>query len=321
MNTFGHLYRLTSFGESHGLAMGGVVDGMPAGVAIDLAQLQQFVARRRPNARHEGDEVQVLSGLYQGKTLGTPIGFVVPNTDAHSQDYATLEHLYRPNHADLTYQLKYGHRDPRGGGRASARETVARVVAGGLALQVLNLLGITITATASYVGGSSDHHDDGQPETYGGIVACRIEGVPVGLGEPVAGKLHAELAAAMMSIPAAHGFDYGLGWDFAFSRGSAVLDTFVPRPDGTIGTATNHSGGVQGGISNGQPITLRVAFKPVATIVGREIATVDDCGQPTTFVPQGRHDIQVVQRALPIVEAMAAMVILDHYLLNRTARL
>ena len=332
MNTFGKILTLTTFGESHGPAMGGVLDGMPAGVDIDIDVLQCFVDRRRTgqttgsSRRDEQDRVEVLSGIWQGKTLGTPIGFVVHNTDARSEDYEELKDVYRPNHADFTWQAKYGIRDPRGGGRASARETVARVVAGGIALQALASLGITIETqivgprlgVAAMEQACADVQREG--DTLGGIISCTIKGVPAGLGEPVFGKLHAQLAAAMMSIPSVHGFEYGDGFEMASKRGSEVIDVFEKRPDGSIGTATNHSGGIQGGISNGEDITMRIAFKPVPTLM-RPVGTVDRDGNSVTLQPRGRHDVCVVPRALPIVEAMAALVILDHYLLNKTCHL
>jgi chorismate synthase len=306
-------------------------------VKIDLEALQRFVDRRRTgqttgsSSRDEKDRVEVLSGIWQGETLGTPIGFVVRNTDAHSEDYKELTSVYRPNHADFTWHAKYGIRDPRGGGRASARETVARVVAGGIALQALATMGITIEASISSLG---HHSRDAKScvstdelerviaagDTLGGIVSCTVKGVPAGLGEPVFGKLHAQLAAAMMSIPSVHGFEYGDGFEMAAKRGSEVMDVFEKRPDGSIGTVTNHSGGIQGGISNGEEITMRIAFKPVPTLM-RPIDTVDRDGNAVTLQPCGRHDVCVVPRALPIVEAMAALVILDAYLLKKTNRL
>ncbi len=333
MNTIGKILTLTTFGESHGPAMGGVLDGMPAGVDIDLDLLQCFVDRRRTgqhmgsSMRGEKDRVEVLSGIWQGKTLGTPIGFVVRNTDARSADYEEIARCYRPNHADYTWDAKYGIRDPRGGGRASARETVARVVAGGIAVQALNRLGISIEAHVVQVGPRlgvaaeeqerlvAEAAKDG--DTLGGIIECVVRGVPAGLGEPLFGKLHAQLAAAMMSIPSVHGFEYGDGFDMASKRGSDVMDLFVKREDGSIGTATNHSGGIQGGISNGEDITMRIAFKPVPTLM-RPVATVDREGNPMTLQPRGRHDACVLPRALPIVEAMAALVILDNYLIKKT---
>ena len=333
MNTIGKILTLTTFGESHGPAMGGILDGMPAGVDIDLDALQRFVDRRRTghtvgsSTRDERDRVEVLSGIWQGKTLGTPIGFIVRNTDARSSDYDEIARCYRPNHADYTWQAKYGIRDPRGGGRASARETVARVVAGGIAVQALDRLGITVEACIVQVGPHfgvtaeeqqrliAEAAKDG--DTLGGIIECVVRGVPAGLGEPLFGKLHAQLAAAMMSIPSVHGFEYGDGFDMAARRGSEVMDLFEKRDDGTIGTVTNHSGGIQGGISNGEDIVMRIAFKPVPTLM-RDLPAVDRDGNPVTLPPRGRHDACVLPRALPIVEAMAALVILDNHLIKKT---
>ena len=331
MNTIGKILTLTTFGESHGPAMGGVIDGMPAGVEIDMEQLQRFVDRRRTaqsvgsSTRDEKDRVEVLSGIWQGKTLGTPIGFVIRNTDARSADYDEIARCYRPNHADYTWEAKYGLRDPRGGGRASARETVARVVAGGMAIQALETLGITTMAHIVQVGPRLDVADmdeaiqeaakDG--DTLGGIIECVIKGVPAGLGEPLFGKLHAQLAAAMMSIPSVHGFEYGDGFDMAAKKGSEMMDHFVKRDDGSISTVTNHSGAIQGGISNGEDIVMRIAFKPVPTLM-RPVPTIDLEGNPVTLQPRGRHDACVLQRALPIVESMAALVILDNYLMRKT---
>ncbi len=323
MNMIGKILTLSTFGESHGPAMGGVLDGVPAGVDIDLEALQRFVDRRRPgqtvgvSSRGEQDRVEVLSGIWQGKTLGTPIGFIVRNTDARSEDYEPLARCFRPNHADYTWQVKYGIRDPRGGGRASARETVARVVAGGIALQVLGRLGITIEAVARAADAATLQRVMADGDTLGGIIECVVHGVPAGLGEPVYGKLHAQLAAAMMSIPSVHGFEYGDGFEMAAKRGSEVMDAFEKRADGSIGTVTNHSGGIQGGISNGEDIVMRVAFKPVPTLM-RDIPTVDLDGNPVTLPPRGRHDVCVVPRAVPVVEAMAALVILDNYLIKKT---
>lgn len=358
MNTFGRIYRLTSFGESHGKAIGGIIDGMPSGVEIDLSEVQRQLDRRRPGqseivtGRQESDRVEILSGVFEGKTQGTPIGFTINNADQHSNDYDSMRHCFRPSHADLTYQLKYGVRDHRGGGRSSARETAARVVAGAFALQVLNKSGITIEAYTSQVGPislDSDYHKldlsltdsnavrcpdpatamrmeqlikevkaDG--DTIGGVVSCVIKGVPAGLGEPVFGKLHARLADAMMSINAAKGFEYGMGFAGVALRGSEAVDTFITDQNGNIRTATNYSGGIQGGISNGEDIYFRVAFKPVATLL-RDVETVNDSGESTVLKARGRHDPCVVPRAVPIVEAMAAMVILDAILLNRTTHL
>ena len=323
MNTLGKILTLTTFGESHGPAMGGVLDGMPAGVDIDLDALQRFVDRRRTgqtagsSTRDEQDRVEVLSGIWQGKTLGTPIGFIVRNTDARSADYDDIARCYRPNHADFTWEKKYGLRDPRGGGRASARETVARVVAGGIAIQALNKLGITIEAAACPLDTAELQRAMAEGDTLGGIIECTVKGAPAGLGEPLFGKLHAQLAAAMMSIPSVHGFEYGDGFELAAKRGSEVMDLFERRADGSIGTLTNHSGGIQGGISNGEDIVMRIAFKPVPTLM-REVPTVDRDGNPVTLQPRGRHDVCVVPRAVPIVEAMAALVILDNYLIKKT---
>ena len=333
MNTIGKILTLTTFGESHGPAMGGVLDGMPAGVDIDMDALQRFVDRRRTgqtagsSSRAEQDRVEVLSGIWQGKTLGTPIGFIVRNTDARSADYEEIAHCYRPNHADYTWQAKYGIRDPRGGGRASARETVARVIAGGIAIQALERLGITVEACIVQVGPHFGVTDEEQQrlvaevakdgDTLGGIIECVVRGVPAGLGEPLFGKLHAQMAAAMMSIPSVHGFEYGDGFDMATRRGSEVMDEFGRREDGTIGTVTNHSGGIQGGISNGEDIVMRIAFKPVPTLM-RLLPAIDRDGNPVILQPRGRHDACVLPRALPIVEAMAALVILDNHLIKKT---
>jgi len=330
MNTIGSILTLTTFGESHGPAIGGVIDGVPAGVDIDLDELQHFVDRRRSgcypgsSSRDEKDRVEVLSGLWKGRTLGSPIGFIVRNTDARSGDYEAIAQCYRPNHADYTWEAKYGIRDPRGGGRASARETVARVVAGAIAIQVLKPLGITVEASVYTSGDATPCVTTGEVEravadgdTLGGIISCVVRGVPAGLGEPVFGKLHAQLAAAMMSIPSVHGFEYGDGFDMAAKRGREVMDVFERRQDGTIGTVTNHSGGIQGGISNGEDINMRIAFKPVPTLM-RPMPTIDREGNPVSLQPRGRHDAWVLPRALPIVEAMAALVILDNYLIRRT---
>lgn len=358
MNSFGTLFRLTTFGESHGPAIGGVIDGMPAGFEIDLDEIQHQLDRRRPGqsaivtARKESDRVKFLSGLFEGRTTGTPIGFIIENNDQHSNDYENMRHCFRPSHADYTYQSKYGVRDHRGGGRSSARETASRVVGGALARQVLASKGITISAYTSQVGPIAIDKDysrynldlaennivrcpdpttaekmetlireikaDG--DTIGGVVSCVIKGIPVGLGEPVFDKLHARLAAAMMSINAAKGFDYGMGFDGATMRGSQSVDVFYKASDGSIRTHTNMSGGIQGGISNGEDIYFRVAFKPVATLL-KEIDTVTDSGDKTTLKARGRHDPCVVPRAVPVVEAMAAMVILDVMLIDNSARL
>ncbi len=320
-NRIGNVFSLTSFGESHGPAIGGIVDGMPAGVKIDFEQVRLEMARRAPgqggatSARQETDEVEFLSGIMDGVTLGTPIGFIIRNRDLRPADYDHLKNVYRPSHADFTYQAKYGIRDHRGGGRASARETAARVVAGALAKQVLAKIGITVTASQV----SQISQEIPQGDTAGGIVECVIRGVEAGIGEPVFGKLSSQLAEAVMSIPAAKGFEIGLGFDFVNHHGSEVLDKFVVK-DGKIATATNFSGGIQGGISNGSDICFKVAFKPVATLM-QPVEGIDSEGNAVTIEPRGRHDSCVVPRAIPVVEAMAAIVVLDNVLINRVARL
>ena len=349
MNTFGKNFTLTTFGESHGAAIGGVVDGMPAGIDIDLDFIQSELNRRRPGqskittSRQEADQVELLSGVFEGKSTGCPIGFIVRNENQHSQDYENLRTVFRPSHADFTYYSKYGIRDHRGGGRSSARITISRVVAGALAKLALRQLGISIQAYTSQVGDISLDRDytkydlsltesnavrcpdaekaaameqlitevKAEGDTIGGVITCIVKGCPVGLGEPEFGKLHAELGAAMLSINAVKGFEYGDGFDGVNRRGSEVNDRFVGGP--TITTLTNHSGGIQGGISNGQDIYFRVAFKPVATLL-RPQETVDMEGNPTTLTARGRHDPCVLPRAVPVVEAMAAIVILDQYL-------
>lgn len=356
MNTFGNIFRLTSFGESHGAAIGGIIDGCPAGIDIDMEFIQNELNRRRPGQsrittpRKEPDEVEFLSGIYEGKSTGVPIGFIIRNTNQHSSDYDNMKDIFRPSHSDYTYQTKYGIRDHRGGGRSSARETIARCVAGAIAKLVLNQLNIQITAYTSQVGGvrlESDYtrYDlskiedtpvrcpdiekagemieliqdvKSKGDTIGGVITCIIKGTPVGLGEPVFGKLHAALGGAMLSINAVKGFEYGDGFDVNH-RGSEVNDIFYNN-NGHIDTRTNHSGGIQGGISNGQDIYFRVAFKPVATLLMNQ-STVTKEGKDTTLKARGRHDACVLPRAVPIVEAMAAMVILDYYLLNKTTRI
>lgn len=351
-NTIGQLFRLTTFGESHGMAIGGVVDGMPAGITVDEEFVQSELNRRRPGQSHlstsrqEADKVKFLSGIFEGKTTGCPIGFVVENTNQHSLDYEELRHVFRPSHADFTYQSKYGVRDHRGGGRSSARITISRCVAGALAKLALQKYGINIAAYTSQIGtvalsGSYCDYDLNLAETnavrcpdattaaemerlilklkaegdsIGGVVSCVVRGCPPGLGEPEFGKLHARLASAMLSINAAKGFDYGDGFAMAAMRGSEANDAFLPTSP--ISTQTNHSGGIQGGISNAMDIYFRVAFKPVATIF-REQTTIDDGGNATTIKPHGRHDPCVVPRAVPIVEAMTAITLLDALLLRR----
>lgn len=351
MNTFGELFRLTTFGESHGPGVGGVIDGMPPGVEVDLDFIQHELDRRRPGqsalttARKEGDKVEILSGVFEGKTTGCPIGFLVRNENQHSNDYDNLRNLFRPSHADFTYFKKYGLRDHRGGGRTSARETIARVVGGAFAKLALRRLGISITAYTSQVGHialSGTYADldlslvENNPvrcpdekvaaemakliaevkadgDTIGGIISCVVKGCPPGLGEPVFGKLHARLGAAMLSINAVKGFEYGAGFAGVTQRGSEQNDVFVRRSDGSIGTLTNRSGGIQGGISNGEDIYFRVAFKPVATLL-REQQTVDIAGNAVSVKARGRHDPCVLPRAVPIVEAMTSMVLLDSYM-------
>lgn len=357
-NSFGHIFRLTSFGESHGVAIGGVIDGMPAGIRVDMDFIQSELDRRRPGqsrlttARNEADQVEVLSGVFEGQTTGQPIGFLVRNTNQHSGDYDELREVFRPSHADFTYWQKYGIRDHRGGGRSSARETISRVVAGAFAKLALQQLGITIQAYTQQVGdialsGNYEDYDislaetndvrcpdpataarmaelisqvKAEGDTIGGIISCVIKGCPVGLGEPAFGKLHAELAHAMLSINAAKGFEYGMGFAGVAQRGSEQNDIFILGEDGEITTRTNRSGGIQGGISNGQDIYFRVAFKPVATLL-REQQTVTTEGEPTTLKARGRHDPCVLPRAVPVVEAMAAITILDNYLLNKSVRI
>lgn len=353
MNTFGNIFRLTTFGESHGEAIGGVVDGMPAGIDIDLDFIQQELNRRRPGqskittSRQEADQVEILSGVFEGKSTGCPIGFLVRNTNHHSQDYENMRCLFRPSHADYTYYNKYGIRDHRGGGRSSARITISRCVGGAFAKLVLRQLGVSVQAYTSQVGPIALDRDyrkydlsltetnavrcpdadkaremealitqmKAEGDTLGGIITCVIKGCPIGIGEPEFGKLHAALGAAMLSINAVKGFEYGEGFDGVTARGSEQNDVFCSQ-EGHITTKTNHSGGIQGGISNGQDIYCRIAFKPIATIL-TEQETVDIEGNATTFKAQGRHDPCVLPRAVPIVESMAAMTILDYILLRK----
>ena len=354
-NTFGHIFTLTTFGESHGEAVGGVIDGMPAGIDIDMEFIQSELNRRRPGqsaittSRQEADRVELLSGVLEGKSTGCPIGFIVRNTNQHSNDYENMRNLFRPSHADYTYFEKYGIRDHRGGGRSSARITISRCVGGALAKLVLRQKGISIQAYTSQVGDIALDKDysrydlsltetnavrcpdqqkaaemealiakvKAEGDTIGGIITCVIKGCPTGLGEPEFDKLHASLGQAMLSINAVKGFEYGDGFNRATKRGSQVNDVFVPSTGDQqpITTTTNHSGGIQGGISNGQDIYFRVAFKPVATIL-TEQQTVDKEGNATTFTAHGRHDPCVLPRAVPVVESMAAMTILDYILLR-----
>ena len=356
-NSFGNIFRLTSFGESHGIGVGGVIDGFPAGITIDMDFIQQELNRRRPGqsllttSRQEPDKVEFLSGIFEGKSTGCPIGFVVWNRNQHSNDYDNMRNLFRPSHADFTYMQKYGIRDYRGGGRSSARETISRVVGGALAKLALNQLGIRITAYTSQVGNIQleknykaydfnliESNDVRCPDpikaqemaelitqvktegdTIGGIITCVIQGCPIGLGEPAFGKLHAALGNAMLSINAVKGFAYGEGFGNMGMKGSQQNDVFYNN-QGRIETKTNHSGGIQGGISNGQDIYFQVAFKPVATLL-MEQHTVNIDGIDTTLKAKGRHDPCVLPRAVPIVEAMAAMTILDYYLIDKTTQL
>ncbi len=356
-NSFGNIFRLTSFGESHGPGVGGVIDGFPSGIRIDTDFVQQELNRRRPGqsllttSRKEPDTVEFLSGVFEGKSTGCPIGFVVWNKNQHSNDYENIKNLFRPSHADYTYMQKYGIRDYRGGGRSSARETIARVVAGALAKLALKQLGISIHAYTSQVGSIkldkeyqsydlnlTETNDVRCPDpakakemaelickvkeegdTIGGVVSCVIKGCPIGLGQPTFGKLHAALGNAMLSINAVKGFSYGQGFDSMELKGSEQNDIFYNN-NGRIETKSNYSGGIQGGISNGQDIYFRVAFKPVATIL-MEQHTVHIDGTDTTMKAKGRHDPCVLPRAVPIVEAMAAMTILDYYLIDKTTQL
>lgn len=347
-NSFGNLFKITTFGESHGEALGGIIDGCPAGITLDFDAIQNEMQRRKPGQssivtqRKEEDEVQFLSGLFQGKTTGTPIGFIVPNTNQKSDDYSHIKDTYRPSHADYVYEKKYGIRDYRGGGRSSARETASRVVAGAIAKQVIP--NIKINAFVSSVGEidiDKPYQDldfskiesnpvrcpdeaaakkmeayikeiKKQGDTVGGTISCVIQNVPIGLGEPVFDKLHAELGKAMLSINAVHGFEYGSGFSGSKMKGSDHNDSF--NPDGT--TKTNLSGGIQGGISNGMDIYFKVAFKPVATLLQKQ-EVLSNKGEIIEQQGKGRHDPCVVPRAVPIVEAMAALVIADYFLLNK----
>lgn len=356
-NTFGKIFTLTSFGESHGPGIGGVIDGFPAGISIDLVFIQQELNRRRPGQskittdRKEADQVEFLSGIFEGKSTGCPIAFLVRNTNQHSDDYENLRGLFRPSHADFTYTQKYGIRDHRGGGRSSARETISRCVGGALAKLALKQLGISIQAYTSQVGSIALENDykrydlnlietnavrcpdlqkaremeeyiasvKAEGDTIGGIITCVVKGCPVGLGEPSFGKLHAALGHAMLTINAVKGFEYGEGFAGVTQRGSEQNDIFF-NDEGRINTRTNHSGGIQGGISNGQDIYFRVAFKPVATLL-KEQSTVNEKGEDTTVKARGRHDPCVLPRAVPIVEAMTAMTLLDYYLMNKCTRL
>lgn len=356
-STMGTLFTLTSFGESHGAAIGGVLDGCPAGLRLDQARVQQELDRRRPGstplgtARKESDRVEFLSGILDGVTLGTPIGFFIRNSDAQSADYDHLKETFRPGHADLTWEQKFGIRDHRGGGRASARETAVRVAAGAIARQLLATAGISVKGWVSQVGEvrltkpyaeldlgntyASDvrcpdpeaakrmsaliEHVRVEGDTLGGRITCVAQGVPAGLGEPVFDKLHADLGKALFSINAVKGVQFGSGFDAIAMRGSEHNDAYVAK-DGGLGTETNRSGGMQGGISNGEDILFEVAFKPVSTLM-RDQASVDREGRAVVLEGKGRHDPCVVPRAVPIVEAMACLVLADQLLRQRAARL
>lgn len=351
-NSFGNLFRVTTFGESHGRAIGGVLDGCPAGIALDLSLIQKDLDRRKPGQsaivtqRKEPDEVEIYSGMFEGKTTGTPIGFAIHNTNQKSKDYGHIKDSYRPSHADYVYDKKYGFRDYRGGGRSSARETASRVVAGAIAKQFLQ--DVEITAYVSQVGNLKLEKSYSelnlsaaeknavrcpdpemaskmeayikeikkQGDTIGGVITCVAKNVPVGWGEPAFDKLHAELGKAMLSINAVKGFEYGSGFNGVTMKGSEHNDPF--NSDGS--TKTNYSGGIQGGISNGMDIYFNVAFKPVATVI-QGYETIDRKGNMVKTQGKGRHDPCVVPRAVPIVEAMTALVLADYKLLSRTNRI
>ncbi|NJB86139.1 chorismate synthase [Lewinella marina] len=357
-NTHGTLFRVTTFGESHGVGLGVTIDGCPAGLSLDVEAIQREMARRRPGQsrivtqRKEGDGVELLSGTFEGKTTGTPIGMVIYNQDQRSKDYSHIYDKYRPSHADYTFAAKYGHRDYRGGGRSSARETAARVAAGAVAQQLLAGFGIKIRSYVDQVGDirTGKEHEEldlslidsndvrcPDPEaaarmeeeilavrkagdTIGGVVKCVISGVPPGWGEPVFDKLHADLGKAILSINACKGFEYGSGFAGVTLRGSAHNDAFYTDADDRVRTRTNRSGGIQGGISNGEDIYFRAAFKPVATIISDQ-ESVNEAGESVTVVGKGRHDPCVLPRAVPIVDAMAALVLADHCLRARVNRL
>jgi chorismate synthase len=359
-NSIGQLFRVTTFGESHGAGIGVVIDGCPAGLLLDLDFIKRQLNRRKPGqskittTRNESEDFEILSGIYDLKTTGAPLTFFIRNEDAKSKDYSHLEHNFRPGHADFTYEMKYGIRDYRGGGRSSARETAARVIAGSVATLILRSYEINITAFVSSVGkislekefehlnlNSIDENIVRCPDaeianqmislieetkkngdTIGGVISCVIKNVPIGLGEPVFDKLQADLAKAMMSINAAKGFEIGDGFKGAQQKGSEQNDIFLPTSRDLLNTKTksNHSGGIQGGISNGQDILFRVAFKPVSTVM-IEQQSIDYQGNDVFLEGKGRHDPCVVPRAVPIVEAMAAIILVDHFLRNKTAKL
>ena len=355
---YGKIFQISTFGESHGAAVGVVIQGCPAGIVVDISFIQSELDRRKPGQsrittqRKEADAIEILSGVFEGKSTGTPIAMLVWNGDQRSKDYSHIADQFRPSHADYTYFAKYGLRDYRGGGRSSARETVARVAAGAIAKLVLNQIGVTISAYVSQVGtlklttpveqldlAEAENNAVRCPDpvlaaemfTYiddirkagdsvGGVISAYITGCPVGLGEPVFDKLHAELGKAMLSINAVKGFEYGSGFEGVALRGSQHNDIIEKQADGSLRTLTNHSGGIQGGISNGEPIYFRVGFKPVATIM-QDQTSVNETGDAITVSGKGRHDPCVVPRAVPIVEAMAAIVLLDFYLRNRVIQM
>jgi len=355
-NSYGKIFKISTFGESHGKAIGVIVDGCPAGLELDLDAIQHDLTRRKPGQskittqRREDDEFTILSGIFEGKTTGTPICIIIENTNAKSKDYSHIADKYRPSHADYTYQEKYGRRDYRGGGRSSARETAARVAAGAIAKQLLKHEGVEIFGYVSKVGKVDapdysvldfsktednivrcPHQETAEQmiqlidetrknrDTIGGVVSCVIKNTPAGLGQPVFDKLHAELGKAMLSINAVKGFEYGSGFEGAEMNGSKHNDEFYEE-EGSVKTKTNHSGGVQGGISNGEDIYFNVAFKPIATIM-KDQKSLNEKGEEVTVTGKGRHDPCVVPRAVPIVEAMAALVIADFYLINQTSKL
>ena len=355
-NTFGKLFKLTSFGESHGSMIGGIIEGCPAGLEIDKDIIQKDLDRRKPgqskvtSSRKEDDKVQLLSGIFEGKSTGTPIGFLIPNINSKSKDYSNIKDVFRPSHADYTYEEKYGLRDYRGGGRSSARETACRVVAGSIAKQLLNNYGVKISAYVSSIGNifadekkvdlNKDYDSNivrcpdpnasnkminlitdlkSKGNTVGGQIKCVISGVEAGLGEPVFDKLHADLGKAMLSINAVKGFEYGSGFNGSKMTGAEHNDEFIVE-NGNVSTKTNNSGGIQGGISNGEEIYFKVAFKPVATIMSKQ-NSIDKEKNNVELSVKGRHDPCVVPRAVPIVESMAAIVLADHLLKNRLSKL
>ncbi len=317
MNTLGHLFKLTTFGESHGTAIGGVIDGCPSQLKLDFDFIEQELLRRKTaqssisSQRKEPDRVEWLSGLLDGVTLGTPIAFMVRNEDCKPEDYEALKDVYRPSHADYTYEQKYSIRDWRGGGRASARTTLPIVVAGAIAKQILKAKGIQVCAEVTSMGDAEQARREG--DTVGGIVECRILGVPAGLGEPMFGKFSAELAHALFSLPAVKGLEIGDGFALAKMKGSEANDTFINKV-GKITTLTNHSGGIQGGITNGNDVVFRVAFKPIPSI-SQPQQTMNRAGEPCEIAIEGRHDVCALPRAVVLVEALAAMVTLDMKLL------